>query len=349
MKQVSNLLFLLSILLFTQCKTTENSHQKIIYSPVKLPNIPVHLLDSTAAAKAITQDNMEGFFEQIQTLDMEIQMGKSLSGNRQTQVQAYKNFLKKDVSYFTINDINFVETAMTKAQILCDNISPNIFPQDLKLIKTKANHYGKFTYYTRENCIIIPQNVLSEDKDAETFLETMLHEIFHIYSRFNFDKKEALYRLIGFEKAGNIQAPEALDQRILLNPDGIDCQYVMTLSSNGETTQTIPLLYAKFPKLTKEKRGFFGYAQFELFELKKENNILITQIQSDTTSTLADHFQADFHRQIGPNTGYIIHPDEILADNFALLALSQDDSFDIQQLEPEGQLLLQDIKTILQQ
>ena len=27
----------------------------------------------------------------------------------------------------------------------------------------------------------------------------------------------------------------------------------------------------------------------------------------------------DFHRQIGSNTGYIIHPEEILADNFAAL------------------------------
>ncbi len=349
MKQASNLLLLLCITLFTQCKITENSCQKIIYSSVKLPNIAVHLLDSTAAAEAIIQDNMEGFFEQIRTLDMEIQMAEILSGNRQTQVQTYKDFLKTEVSYFSKNDIQFVQDAMTKAQELCDNISPDIFPQDIKLIKTKANHYGKFTYYTRENCIIIPQHVLNEDRNPKGFLETILHEIFHIYSRYNLDKREALYRLIGFEKVDNIQVPEALDQRILLNPDGIDYQYIMTLSSDNETTQVIPILYAKFPKLTTKKRGFFAYTQFELFELKKENNILKIKIQPDATSTLPDYFQADFHRQIGPNTGYVIHPDEILADNFALLALSQNDLFDIEQLKPEGRLLLQDIKTILQE
>lgn len=349
MKQASNLLLLLCITLSTQCKTTHNSSQKIIYSSVTLPNIAVQLLDSTSAAQAITQDHTEGFFEQIRTLDMEIQMGKTQTGNRQNQVQAYKDFLKKEVSHFTENDIQFIQDVMIKARELCDNISPDIFPQELKLIKTKANHYGKFTYYTRENCIIIPQNVLNEDRDAEAFLETILHEIFHIYSRFNPDKRAALYRLIGFKKVGNIQIPEALDQRILLNPDGIDYQYIMTLSSDGETTQVAPLLYAKFPKLNTEKRGFFAYTQFELFELKKENNILKIKIQSGATSTLPNYFQADFHHQIGPNTGYVIHPDEILADNFALLALSQDNSFDIRQLETEGQLLLQRIKTIFQE
>ncbi len=30
-----------------------------------------------------------------------------------------------------------------------------------------------------------------------------------------------------------------------------------------------------------------------------------------------------FYEQVGRNTGYIIHPEEILADNFALLVLAQ--------------------------
>ena len=32
---------------------------------------------------------------------------------------------------------------------------------------------------------------------------------------------------------------------------------------------------------------------------------------------------AGFSQQIGGNTGYIIHPDEILADNFTLLVLGR--------------------------
>ena len=31
----------------------------------------------------------------------------------------------------------------------------------------------------------------------------------------------------------------------------------------------------------------------------------------------------DFHRKIGKNTGYIIHPEEVLADNFTLLMLGK--------------------------
>jgi hypothetical protein len=32
---------------------------------------------------------------------------------------------------------------------------------------------------------------------------------------------------------------------------------------------------------------------------------------------------SSYHEQIGRNTGYIIHPEEVLADNFALLLLGR--------------------------
>ena len=56
-------------------------------------------------------------------------------------------------------------------------VSPDIFPKEIKLIKTKANHYGQSVYYTRENCIVIPYNELDQ-RNEQAFLNVMIHELF---------------------------------------------------------------------------------------------------------------------------------------------------------------------------
>lgn len=341
MKRIFTLAALLCLVLWIRCKTAQSSLE--LYS-----ENDVRLLDSTEAAAAISEDDTEFFFDKIRTLDMEIQIGQSLSGTRTENIKTYKKFLQKDVTNFTEKEAEYARRMLNKARQLCDLISPDIFPKPLNLIKTKAGHYGESVYYTRENNIIIPYDVLSENRNEDAFLETMLHEIFHVYSRFNPDKRRQLYELIGFKKAANIQLPKELDRRLLLNPDGIDIEHVITVSDSGDTTQWIPLLYSKTPELSSNSPGFFTYSQFELFEIRNEGNALIVQTVEGYKSILRTRFQADFQRQIGNNTGYIWHPDEILADNFAFLALIKGGLLKMKDFEQEGRDLLRRVETVLQ-
>lgn len=342
MKHIFTLWAWVCIALFIHCKTTQPAIGSYLENNA-------HLLDSVAAAAAISKDDTEFFFENIRTLDMEIQMGKTLSGTRKEHILAYKKFLQKDVANFTEKEAEYVRKIVNKARQLCDIISPDIFPRPLNFIKTKAGHYGKSVYYTRENNIIIPYNVLDENRNEDTFLEIILHEIFHVYSRLNPDKRTQLYELIGFRKTANIQLPEELDRRLLLNPDGADIEYVIKVSDDGDTTQLIPLLYSKTPEIAANSPGFFTYLQFELFEIKNEGDVLTVRTKEGYKSTLQDSFQTDSQDQIGPNTGYIWHPDEILADNFAFLALIRGDLLKMKDFELEGRDLLRRIETVLQQ
>ena len=84
-----------------------------------------------------------------------------------------------------------------------------------------------------------------------------------------------------------------------------------------------------------------------LKQKKKGENWSVITDKTGVNSTLDVEDLKDFHRQIGPNTGYIIHPDEILADNFAFLALSKEDKDVINNLKPEGQVLLRKMEAIL--
>ena len=67
----------------------------------------------------------------------------------------------------------------------------------------------------------------------------MLHEIFHIYSRYNPQKRDRLYELIGFKNIGDptrLKMTAPLKDRILLNPDGVNYAYAIELKLADENS-----------------------------------------------------------------------------------------------------------------
>ncbi|MFM8372557.1 MAG: hypothetical protein ACKOCO_09230, partial [Bacteroidota bacterium] len=57
--------------------------------------------------------------------------------------------------------------------------------------------------------------------------------------------------------------------------------------------------------------------------------------------------QPDFFRQIRENTGYIIHPDEVLADNFAFIMREKKGDKIYAKLKDDGVRLLEEIERII--
>ncbi len=233
----------------------------------------------------------------------------------------------------------------------CDKVAKGIFPDTLILIKTKGQHYGESVYYTRENCIVIPENVLQGGM-REQFTSTMYHELFHIYSRLNPAKRARLYRLIGFESIGlqNLNIPGALAGRLLYNPDGVDFAQKITLKTpEGKTIDAIPVIYSNHLGYAAGKKPFFAYVEFNLFQIEKAADgkwNVLTQADG-LSSTLNLKTQPDFFRQIKDNTGYIIHPDEVLADNFSFLMLGKNDSKTTARFSEEGKKLIEEIEKVI--
>ncbi|MCB0573479.1 MAG: hypothetical protein KDC61_02800, partial [Saprospiraceae bacterium] len=65
------------------------------------------------------------------------------------------------------------------------------------------------------------------------------------------------------------------------------------------------------------------------------------------TSILNLNELPDFFRQIKDNTGYIIHPDEVLADNFSFIMIAQGNQAYTAKFSEEGKKLLADVEQIL--
>lgn len=325
--------------------------------PVKIivhkNNKTTFLLDSAQAAQFIIEDRYDDYFNLVLPVEMSIQMHQPLNPDADLADtrSRYRSYLQSDVDSFTARQSQWVADVIKQVYETCNQVNPDIFPDSLILIKTKGNHYGDGVYYTRGKCIVIPADVF-EEKDKSAFLSTMYHEVFHIYSRLHPEKKLQLYALIGFQPVGleNLLFPSPLNERILFNPDGVDFAQRITLQlEKGEKINAIPIIYANEDGYTEEKKTFFSYLEFNLFKVEEspDNKWVVETADDGLTSTLSIHQIPDFYKQIRDNTTYIIHPDEVLADNFSFIMLDLDGKQASIKFSKDGKHLLKEIENIL--
>jgi hypothetical protein len=329
-----------------QCKTS-NTKGGLMLSK----DNQIFLMDSTKAAELIIVDATDNIFEEMTDVDMCIQMKKNYPAEtfHNQIVSDYASFLQQDVANFTDDEASYVKNTMKDIFYYCGKINKGIFPTKLNIIKTKGKHYGNGVYYTRENCIIIPADVL-KSKSKDEFFSTMIHEVFHVYSRLNPEKRKKLYELIGFHQLEeSLIIDNSLKNRILLNPDGVNFRYYINLQiAPDKETKAIPIIYSNEAIYKKNKSSFFNYLKFELFEIKTVNGKKSEVVtKKDGSSTLSIKDLPDFWRQIRDNTQYIIHPDEILADNFMFLVKEQKDKSVTEKFSPEGKVLIEEVKNII--
>jgi hypothetical protein len=181
-------------------------------------------------------------------------------------------------------------------------------PAEILAIETTGQEEGH-TPYTRQNAVIVPGSKLqSANFDGRRLLA---HELFHIASRTNPGLAERLYAVIGFHPCGVARYPASLAARKLTNPDAPRNDYCIHVTLDGQPVNATPILFSKAAAYDRSRGGEF----FEYLEL----GLLIRDAAAERVVGL--HEVAGFFEQIGQNTEYVIHPEEILADNFALLAL----------------------------
>ena len=203
-----------------------------------------------------------------------------------------------------------------------DEIQPELIKlgvrwnQPIKLIKTTGREESNAAY-TRAQAIVFPrQKIGSEEKPPARLLA---HELFHVISRSEIQLRDRLYRLIGFHPAGVIRLPESLRESQLTNPDAPKMEHVIRLNTEeGKSIFVTPYLFASRAYSQKDT-SLFSYLNFQLLEVVESETGLWEPIFKDDRPSLISPRHPDYHRQIRDNTTYIIHPEEIIADNFAMM------------------------------
>jgi len=192
------------------------------------------------------------------------------------------------------------------------------FPREILLIKTTGKEEGGAAY-CRSNAIVLPQKMLVRQNAG---LEKLLtHELCHILLSNNPRLRESLCRAINFRKCNDIELPEKLREVKLTNPDGVKNDHYIEVEYDNSVVQIVPIIYSSSPKYDVTKGGeFFRYLRINLLVIEKEGDRWRYKRDNDGESILLELQDVpDYFNKIGSNTNYVIHPEEIIADNFVLV------------------------------
>lgn len=183
-------------------------------------------------------------------------------------------------------------------------------PPKIFVVKTTGQEEGG-TVYTRQTAVMIPRS-----KVGDNLPRLFAHELFHIASRANPALAERLYGIIGFTRCTEASYPATLAARKLTNPDAPRNDYCIGLTLDGRSVAATPILFSRAESYDPARGGeFFDYLQLGLLVRAEPGAALSTE------KVVGLQQVKGFFEQVGQNTQYVIHPEEILADNFALLVL----------------------------
>ena len=212
------------------------------------------------------------------------------------------------------------------------------FPRTVLLIQMSGKDEANAAY-TRGAAILLPRERVQKLK-GDSLDRLLLHELFHVLSRHAPELRRDLYRIIGFEVCEPIALPPSLADLKLTNPDAplIDCR--IQLKEGDETFQAAPILYSSSATYDADlKPSLFKYVTFRLMKVEQHEGRW-GPLLNEGEPVLIDPAQSkSFGDQIGQNTKYIIHPDEILADNFVHLVMQTEKLLSPQIVERMGERL----------
>jgi hypothetical protein len=250
--------------------------------------------------------NRDAFIQRLSGFDR----AARLKTNRAVEEAEFLEFVGENVLTFTAGETNLLWDAVQKFRPKLEQYTFR-WPLRILFIKTTGKEEGNAAY-TRGNAIIIPEKELHGGR-----VESLLaHELFHIISRHNPAVKEALYEAIGFKKCPEVRLPESVVW--ITNPDAPVNDHWIAVRNGGKELKAVPVLLATSRTYDPAKGGeFFNYLNFK-FLVRGSDDAGNQQSKDKPEFVDAGEVQG-FFEQVGRNTDYIIHPEEILADNFVML------------------------------
>jgi len=243
-----------------------------------------------------------------------------LKSDKPVSEDEYLAFVGKNVQEWNAEEMRVVEAVFKVIQSSSRALSLRL-PPTIQMIKTTGSEEGNAAY-TRETAIMLPKSELAKNKDDLTKL--VCHELFHILSRHNPGLREELYGIIGFVRCDDLEFPRELAARKITNPDGPRNDHFIRLEIDGQKRAAIPVLFSKAETYDVARGGeFFEYLDFQFLVVEVESTSPRPKVvyENSAPKLVGPRAVSGFLEQVGKNTQYLIHPDEILADNFALLIL----------------------------
>ena len=251
--------------------------------------LELNFLTSGQAAEVLRQQ--DDFVGHLSPFDRQARLNTA----EPVSQQQFLDYLSGQTLNWTVEDQHRVDTAWQSLRPKLSQLHlPG--PTTVDLIVTTGHEEGGAAY-TRGTAIVLPISLLSGRK-----LEGLLtHELFHVLSRANPTWRAALYTRLGFKPCLPPAFPAEVQARRITNPDAPVLDWCWPQSDG---TDYVPATLSSHGLYKPVTGGMFAYLQFSFWQLPRG------ELQPILSA---------YQERYGKNTGYLIHPEEILAEQFVFL------------------------------
>ena len=224
--------------------------------------------------------------------------------DRQVRVKTDRDVSEEDfLAFLALHVVPWEENDIRKLTPLIATLEGKLRPWKLRLppvvllVKTSGREEGGAAY-CRGPAIVLPQNMI--DGSSEQLGKVLPHEV--------------------FQACNEVPLPEPLAARKITNPDAPVNDHFISLTIADRAVECMPVLFSKTDRYDAQRGGnLFSHLDFKLMELENDGGVRRAVLRLGQPVLLEPASSPGFYEQIGRNTSYIIHPDEILAENFVLL------------------------------
>lgn len=309
LKQKKFIALIIITLLISGCQSNSevNEHsqpkleQRVANDPIE-KSLPFKLQFATPKKASELLSIRDDYLANLTLFDLE-----SKTRNLKPSVENYVKLASQSVSTWTESEIEDITTDLIEINHRLEALDIKlVYPKEIHMIKSSVDEESNAHGYTRKNFIVLNENYISKN--------LIIHELWHVISRYNPDKANEIYKSLGFVENEAIEFPIALKEQIITNPDATNLNYTIKVTHNDIEKDAVLLIYSDRP-YTGGK--FFEYLKLGLF-FPNHTNEPFTFDQIASLNEVEGFFE-----KVGTNTDYLLHVEEITAEHFRLLIIDE--------------------------
>jgi hypothetical protein len=140
----------------------------------------------------------------------------------------------------------------------------------------------------------------------------------HVLSRADSQLRDALYALLGFKTVQGFEYPAELEERRISNPDAFEYVHTLAVQAGSESVDVLPVIQSLLPlNEVIHLPNFFAALDIVLLPVDPSTGEALRDGNGDLIKY--NFGNTNWVPLMLRNSAFIIHPEEILADNFATL------------------------------
>jgi hypothetical protein len=242
--------------------------------------------------------------------------GARLNKIAEVSAQDYAQFCRQNVLDWTDAERTKMLAAM---KALAARLKPYArwMPPEVLIIKTSGDEdYG--IAYTRGNAIVIE----SHQRRGYASPDLLAHELWHVISRHQTALRDEMYAVIGFHYCGPLRWTAPLDRLHITNPDCPLNRHAIKVKYKGQEYMAMPIMYSRTERFGIDvHNNLNAFMETRLLLVKPEisGSGVAAAMNNGEPMLLKFDDVRNFRQQVGFNTNYLVHPEEIIADNFEIL------------------------------